>query len=118
MRTVDLIAKRFGIETYAVQNPLISTAIDGVATLTLSNNPGRLGWTVVNLGANNVYLALDNTVDTDHGVLLTANGGSASMTMDEDFEATCWEVYCLADGANSDIWVLEILIAKEVSEGG
>jgi len=39
------------------------------------------------------------------------------MTMDEDFEACCWEVFGLASGAASDIWVLEILIAKEASEG-
>jgi len=116
MRTVDLIAKRFGIETYAVQNPLVAEV--GVDPLrVLGNNPGRLGWTIVNLSANNIFLALDRGVGADHGVLLTPNGGSAAMTMDEDFEACCWELFALAAGAASDIWVLEILISKEAGEG-
>jgi len=114
MKAADIIARRFGVSTWARQNPLTSVVGTSVSRV-LDNNPGRLAWTIVNLSPNNVYLALDRGVGATHGILLTPNGGSASMMLDEDYEATCWEMFGVASADNSDIFVIEVLIEKEVS---
>ena len=111
MQTADLIAQKYGVETYARQNPLVNQ-VGTTAIRVLSNNPGRLGWTIVNLSPSNIYVALDPGVGADHGVLLSPNGGSTSMSMSEDFEACCWGIYALSAIDASDIWIIEILIGK------
>ena len=36
------------------------------------------------------------------------------MIYEEDFEATCWEVYGVATADNSDVFALEVLIDRAV----
>ncbi len=115
MNVAELIEQQFGIFTRAQSNILVRECMIAVTKI-MPNNPNRLAWTVVNLSANVVYLALDHGVGADHGILLTANGGSAGMVYTEDFEATCWEVYGVAGADNSDIFCLEVLIQKAVGE--
>lgn len=116
MNVADLIRKRFGMVTRAQQNPLIVEAM--IARLKiLPNNPNRLAWIITNLSGNNVFIALDMGVGADHGILLTPNGGSATMIYEEDFEATCWEVFVVAAADNSDVFALETVIDRSV-EGG
>ena len=115
MTSADIIARRFGVSTWARQNP--QTAQVGTSVVkVLDNNPSRLAWTMVNLSANSVYLALDRSAGPTHGILLTPNGGSASMILDEDYESTCWEIFSVSDAPASDIFVIEVMIGKEVSE--
>jgi len=116
MNVAELIEKRFGMITRAQTNILVNECMIDITRI-LPNNPNRLGWTILNLSANNVYLALDQNVGDDHGVLLSPNGGSASMIYEEDFEATCWQVFGVAAADNSDIFALEVLIQKSMGEG-
>lgn len=116
MNVAELIAKRFGIQTIATRNPLVEELNEATLQL-LPNNPNRLGWMAVNLSANNIFLALDISVSAAHGILLTPNGGSLTMIYEEDFEATCWAVYGMAAADASDIFVIEVLIDREVKEG-
>ena len=116
MNVAELIERRFGMVTKAVSNPLVNEAQTAI-TRVLANNPNRLGWTILNLSANNVFVALDQGVSADHGILLAPNGGNASMRYEEDFEATCWAVWAVAAANNSDIFCLEVIIAKS-TEGG
>lgn len=116
MNVAKLIEREFGIVTRATRNP--ETEVLNEATLQLlPNNPNRLGWMAINLSDNNIFLALDIGVSATHGVLLTPNGGSMTMIYQEDFEATCWAVYGTAAADASDIFVIEVLIDREV-EGG
>jgi len=63
---------------------------------------------VVNLSVNVVYIAFDSDVGPAKGILLDANGGWASMAVDEDGEAVAYAVHALATGAASAIYVFEI----------
>lgn len=111
MNVAKLIERQFGIVTRVNQNPdaiSIGTDVEQI----MPNNPNRLGYTVVNLSANSVYIAYDRGVGATHGILLTANGGSVSSIFQEDFEACCWSVFAVASGAASDIYVLEVLIDR------
>jgi len=113
MNVAELIEKRFGMVTRAQRNPLVNE-VDIARTRILPNNPNRLAWTIQNLSGNNVFIALDLDVADTHGILLSPNGGSATMIYEEDFEATCWEVFGVAAANNSDVFALEVVIDKSV----
>jgi hypothetical protein len=44
-----------------------------------ATNRGRIGLYVTNTGANNVYLALGDTAAADEGILLSREGGGATI---------------------------------------
>jgi len=111
MNVAELIEKRFGMVTKAQANPLVEEVMIA-QTRVLPNNPNRLAWIILNLSANNVFIALDRKVSAAHGILLTPNGGSATMIYEEDFEATCWGVFGVAAADNSDIFALEVVIDR------
>jgi len=111
MNVAELIEKRFGMVTKAQANPLVEEVMIE-QTRILPNNPNRLAWIILNLSGNNVFIALDRKVSDEHGILLTPNGGSATMIYEEDFEATCWAVFGVAAADNSDIFALEVLIDR------
>ena len=103
----EFTLKRFGFPTRAVENPVVA-AVGTSALTVLRNNPDRVFWLVVNLSTNVVYVALSEEVSATHGIRLDANGGWVSMSVEEDGEAVGYEVYALATGADSDIYVLEM----------
>ena len=99
--------KRFAFPTRAVENPVISS-IGTTAKEALKNNPDRVFWLIINLSGNTVYVALSEDVGATKGIRLDANGGYACMSAEEDGEAAAYEVYAVATGAASAIYVLEI----------
>ena len=115
MNVADLIQKRYGVLTRAIQNPIRTTLTDEIRML-LPNNPNRLTWLVCNLSDTTCYIAWDRNISDEHGILLSPNGGIASMTMDEDFEATTWELFGLSDGVDKDIFSLSIEIVGPLGE--
>ena len=109
MNVSDLIQAKYGVLTRARTNPLVEEL--GLAmTMILPNNPNRLAWVICNISATNCFIAWDRNVAADHGVILVANGGTATMRMEEDFEATCWEVFGVSLGANQDLFSLSVEI--------
>lgn len=104
----DIIQERFGVKTSYQEQPQV-TQIETTVTKFLSYNPNRLGIVFVNTGANNVYLAPSNDSAVGRGILLTANGGSMSMNIFEDFELVNMEWFAIADGAASECYVVEVV---------
>ena len=117
MNVADLIAREFGVVTRVTRNPMVDEVMIA-KTQILPNNPSRLGWTAVNLSANNIYIALDQDVASTHGILLTPSGGSVSVNYKEDFESVCWAAWAVAGADNSDIFIIEVLIDKDAPGGG
>jgi len=103
----EVSLKRFGFPTRAVENP-VTNAIGVAVEEALKNNPDRVFWLIINLSTNTVYVALSEDVSASKGIRLDAMGGWASMSVEEDGEATAYAVYALATGAASAIYVLEI----------
>lgn len=116
MNVAELIEKRYGIKTRTAANPLVAV-VQTARTKILPNNPNRLGWMAVNLSGESLFLAFDIDVTTTRGILLTPNGGSVGLIYEEDFEATCWEVFAVSAAGPSEIFIVEILIDRAV-EGG
>ena len=103
----EFTLKRFGFPTRAVENP-VSDEIGTSAEPVLKNNPDRVFWLIVNLSTNVVYVALARDVGATKGIRLDSNGGWVSMSVEEDGEAVGYEVFAVATGAASAIYVLEM----------
>jgi len=99
--------KRFGFPTRPVENPVVAEVSTTAAEI-LRNNPDRVFWIVVNLSANVVYVGLSGGVSATKGIRLDANGGFTSSSVEEDGEAVAYQVFAIATGAASAIYVLEI----------
>jgi hypothetical protein len=86
-------------------NPTIQTT----ATMLVAANPDRVGLVIINLGTNDVYMALNNGVSTSNGVKLSAGGGNVSLNVNDDFTLVAREWDAIANGGTSAVYVLEIL---------
>ncbi len=75
MVTQDVINTLYGVTTYQDDQPENST-ISTTPTKIVSNNPGALQLTLINLGVNDMYIFTDESVSTSKGILIAANGGS------------------------------------------
>ena len=113
----EMLQALYGIKSYARENSLLfdpATGFDRVgvaAARILATNPQRVSFQVTNLSANVVYIAISNTVLATHGIRLAPNGGLASLIWDRDFELCSHEWWAIATVADSDIYVLQNLIA-------
>jgi len=102
----DLLKQRFGIQTRNVENPLVAAV--GVAAIPiLLNEPDRVGFIVINLSANVLYISPLPTVAAAAGIRIDANGGWRSFAWDEDFELCSHDWYGIATGAGSAIFITE-----------
>lgn len=105
----DFLLKKYGAPTRSVDNPMVDPGVVGVAPVQfLRRNGNRVGFIITNLSANNVYLAFDGAVGAAHGLLLDPAGGIASSWIEEDGEMTQKEVWLVAAGAGSAVFVEEI----------
>lgn len=108
MNVSDLLEKQFGVKTTYETNPLVDQA-EITVTRILPYNPRRVSFVLINLG--DVYITVGPTSDIGlrKGIYLVPNGGTLSMVWTEDFEMPCMEWYALANGAPSEIYVMEVL---------
>lgn len=96
---------RFGQRTRTAEsNPNATTS---VARL-LFNNPNRVEFTVVNLGTQNVYLSLSNSVSSTYGLLIPPNGG-LTVLIDEDGEQVAYDWYVITTSGTQPLYVQEVL---------
>ena len=93
-----LIEDRFGSTVIAVINRTVS-AIGVVAERLMIQDSDRVGFLVVNLSANDLYIMTDPLVTATRGIKAGPNGGSISVVWFEDFEITAWEWSAIASGA-------------------
>ncbi len=108
MNVADLLEKQFGVKTTYGVNPEVD-AVAITKTRILDNNPRRLSFVLINLGAVFITVSPNPDVSLTKGIYLVPNGGTLSMVWTEDFEMPTMEWYAIANGANSDIFVMEVL---------
>jgi hypothetical protein len=106
LAAAEFAVKWFGFRTRLIENPLVSSVGTSAAKV-LNNNPDRIGWLIINLSANTLYIAYSPDVSSSKGIQIAANGGTASSIVTEDGEAVANEVWAVATGANSSIYVVE-----------
>jgi len=103
----EYVARKFGVKTRVTVNP-VTASCAVTATVLLQNNPDRLAATVVNLGANVMYLAWDREVGTAHGIYVAPNGGAQMFIADEDGELVGYELFGIAPAGAVDVFVVEV----------
>jgi hypothetical protein len=111
MTLKDLLEKQFGVKTRVVINPMDVTAVGTSVTQILGNNPNRLAWMLVNLSPNDLYIAFERDVSVDKGIYLSPTGGTVKFLWNEDFELTGYEVWAVSTGADSAIYLVEVVTA-------
>ena len=93
-----------------MSKPTATTAGTAQAVL-MGNNPNRFAFTVVNLSANNIFIAPDlaGAPSSTNGIQLQPNGGFANVRVDQDGElpAYGWNIIAAANGSN--FFLVEVL---------
>jgi len=108
MPLTDLLLRQFGVKTRPIVNPLVSE-VAITATKILANNPNRLSFTIVNLGATAVYIALDRDVSAEKGIYLSASGGHVNVSYDTDFDMVAWEWFAISVDAANKIYIISVV---------
>lgn len=108
MNLRELINLKFEVKTDARINPLVAQVATTLTQL-LTPNPNRLAWTLINLGANPLYVAFTPDVSTTKGVYVSATGGVFGLIFDEDFDLVAYPVYAIAVIAAAAIYLVEII---------
>jgi len=98
---------KVGFPSRPVINPVTNT-VATTPTLILKNNPDRIYWLIVNLSPNDGYAGWDPTVSPTRGMLIPANGGYASASIEEDGELVIHEVYAVNLNAVGTWYIVEI----------
>lgn len=101
----QFLARRFGgALSEREANPTVGTSAEEL----LGGDPERVQVIVVNLSANIVYLGFRSDTSSSKGIRLNANGGSLSMAVDDDGILTTRQLFALASGAGSQLYVLSM----------
>jgi len=107
----DLLMQKYGVRTSERINPHHTNPIVAAVQPALGSNPKRLGFVVVNMGANTCWLAPRDTVSNIFGIVLVPNGGSVGMSWEEDFHMVSLPWYVISVAApGTDIFVMEVQI--------
>lgn len=110
IKTVQgLLDQRFGIRTETRDDPLVAQ-VETTLTQVLLPNPSRIGFTLVNLGGNPIFLMSDAGASTTRGIRVNATGGSVQVLFDEDFSRVAYGWFAIASGGASAITIQEVLI--------
>jgi len=75
----------------------------------LSANPNRFEYVVINLGTYDSYFSPMTDVSTTKGMLVGPAGGAFSANVDEDGELPTMELWGIADGGSTTLFVLEVI---------
>lgn len=102
----EMLFNLYGIKSHPKINS-VTSSVDIAVTNILKNNPNRLSFLIVNLGANSVYIAPDNIVSSSHGIYVAPNGGSVILQWDRDFELVAQEWWATAGADDNAILTLE-----------
>ena len=104
----DLIREEVGVDVFTKRNPVISS-IGTTAGQFLRANPNRVGFLIINLSANTLYVLNDITPSSTNGIRLAPNGGTLTSIWKEDYTLVSESWSVVATGAGSNILVIELL---------
>lgn len=94
-----------------------ATIATGVASVeALQNDPDALALTFVNFGAFDIFLSLRQNAPANAGIRITANGGSASFNLRDDFTLATRSWYAISPGGVSSVYTLRLRGETKVGE--
>jgi len=110
-RGADTTAGRFSITRFGGPTTSSTSTVSVLTTVTriAGNNPRRVSITIYNRGLNNVDIDYVSSVAVGAGIPLSASSGVAVSTIEDDGEAVINEIYGIANGATSSVFVVEVM---------
>jgi len=110
-RGVDSVASRFSIQRFGGPTTSRTSTVSVLTTVTriAGNNPRRVSITLYNRGTSNVDLDYQSSVVTGTGIPLPGSSGIATSTIEDDGEVVIEEIYGIANGATSSVFVVEVM---------
>lgn len=109
---VDLLQERYGFNAHFRINPLVNE-VNIAPTKIFSHNPKRVGYIVVNLSVNPIYVCFDNAVSAARGIYIAPNGGAFVTMVKDDFILCTLELWGMSTANNQDIFVVSVEIARK-----
>ncbi len=104
----DIIKKKYGV-TVSYEINRLTDVINTTKTKITSNNSNRLALTIINLGSYDCYIAPNPNITIGKGILLVANGGGISFSVEEDFILPSLEFWGISEVDTNSIFVLEVI---------
>lgn len=98
--------KRFGGRTYIQQANVV---VDTANLKILQNNPNRVYWQISNLSAYDCRIRFTANLPSSWSIPIVANGGVASMSVEDDGEVVGYEVYATFVGNPANVYVVEVI---------
>jgi hypothetical protein len=107
----DYVRARLGVPTETRASA--AGAVMGVAAARiLPQDPARIVFTLINLSANEIFITPVGVPAALYGIRLGPNGGTVTVSADEDGEVVAWEWLGIATAINSNYLALETLIGR------
>jgi hypothetical protein len=103
-RCSEFVARQYGFPTETVARVVVLNA--AAAVQVMLNDPNRVAFLVMNLGAALGYVAPTSAVAALFGILLAANGGVTGSNARDDAEYPSYEMWGIGAGATT-LYVLE-----------
>jgi hypothetical protein len=108
MNFKDLLQKQYGVATDDFENPLTATVPVAAPVQLLQNDPSRVGWSLINLGAHPIYVSFDPEPSDTNGLYVAAHGGTISLVWNEDFELITKAIWAIADTADVTVYLVGV----------
>lgn len=105
----DLLEARLRVATSPVVNRA-ATSVGATSTQALRNDPSRVSFLFVNLGAFTVFITMRGVPSATNGIRVEANGGALSVEWETDGEVVAWEWLAIAVGGASAAFILENIV--------
>lgn len=103
-----MVTERFGRPVTPFENRTVSQ-VGNTAIEILRQDPDRLGFVIINLSVNDLYIGPFQNVSATKGIKIPPSGGSAVIIWDEDFESVGKQWYGLASAAASAVLTTEYI---------
>lgn len=106
--TSQLVAEQIG-GTFNVRQrrQVIQTTPEQV----LQNDPERVFWLIVNTGGLRAFVSFGRDIDTQNGVIIGPDGGSLSVTIEDDFIMPVFPLFALippGGPASTNLVIVEV----------
>jgi hypothetical protein len=93
------------------------STLDTASAQILRQDPRRIGFTFVNLSANEMYVTPVGAASATNGIRVGPSGGSVNVQADDDGEMSAWEWVGIATAAASNYFILEQLLVTAEGAG-
>jgi len=102
----EYVFKKRGVPTRVIEK--IAT-VTTAPTRLLEQNPRRFGYILSCISDGGIYIGFSPLVSATNGLYISGNGGSMSVTVDEDDELTTYELWGVSETGSSLIYIAEVV---------